>query len=146
MYYKNLPFDYQSFDIVVDCAILHHLPERSVQGALKEAYRVLKPNSSAVFTDPKENSVIFNFLQNMIPVDKLEAHNCIPSILNKIAWKKHLSKADDRALSNKELTTAKENFTAVDFTYYIMFIRLRRLWRNAYFGKILTTLLIPTRL
>ena len=136
----NLPFDNESFDIVVGCAILHHLPKQGVQSSLREAYRVLKPNGSAFFTEPIENSIIFDFVQNTIPVGKPESTNYRPSILHKKAWKKHLYEADDRALSNKELIAAKGKFTAVDFTYYGMFIRLHRLWRNASFGKLLTTL------
>ncbi|MDG2454801.1 MAG: class I SAM-dependent methyltransferase [Bacteroidia bacterium] len=136
----NLPFDDQSFDIVVGCAILHHLPKQGVHSSLREAYRVLKPNGSAFFTEPIENSVIFDFLQNMIPVGKPEDTNYRPSILYKKAWKKHLSEADDRALSNKELTAAKATFTKVHFAYYGMFIRFHRLWKNTTFGKILTTL------
>ncbi len=136
----NLPFDNESFDIVVGCAILHHLPEQGVQSAVREAYRVLKPYGSAFFTEPIENSVIFDFLQNTIPVGKPEASNYRPSILHKKAWKKHLSGADDRALSNKELIAAKGKFTTVGFIYYGMFIRFHRLWRNTTFGKILTTI------
>lgn len=136
----DLPFDDASFDIVVGCAILHHLPKRGVQNAVSEAYRVLRPNGSAYFTEPIENSAFFDFLQNTISVGSPEAANYRPSILNKGAWQKHLAEADDRALSNKELVTAKGKFADVYFAYYGMFIRLQRLWRNATFGKLLAKL------
>jgi len=134
----DLPFGSKSFDVVVGCAILHHLPKQGVKRALSEAYRVLKSGGSAHFTEPIENSAFFDYLQNTIPVGSLEAANYRPSILNKKAWKKHLAEADDRALSNKELVGAKGGFDTIHFKYYGMFIRLQRLWQNATLGKILT--------
>lgn len=136
----DLPFDNASFDVVVGCAILHHLPKQGVKKSVSEAYRVLKPGGSAHFTEPIENSAFFDYLQNTIPVGSLETANYRPSILNKKAWQKHLEEADDRALSNKELVEAKGGFETVYFKYYGMFIRFQRLWRNATLGKLLTQL------
>gem|GEM_PF-2259050 len=58
--------------------------------------------------------------------------------MNKKAWQKHLTEADDRALSNTELVSAKAGFTSVRFQYYGMFIRLNRLWNNTSFIQLLT--------
>jgi ubiquinone/menaquinone biosynthesis C-methylase UbiE len=134
----DLPFDDASFDTVVGCAILHHLPKQGVKKAIHEAYRVLKSGGTAYFTEPIENSAIFDYLQNTIPVGNPEATNYRPSILNKKAWQKHLAEADDRALSNTELLFAKAGFTSVRFQYYGMFIRLKRLWNNTLFIQLLT--------
>ncbi len=133
----ELPFEDSSFDVVVGCAILHHLPKQGVKRAISEAYRVLKPTGVAYFTEPIENSAFFDFVQNTIPVGSLEAANYRPSIFNKKAWQKHLAEADDRALSDKELVIAKGKFANVYFSYYGMFIRLQRLWKNETFVKLL---------
>ncbi|MHB8512340.1 MAG: class I SAM-dependent methyltransferase [Actinomycetota bacterium] len=43
---EGLPFDDESFDLVVGHAVLHHLPD--VEGALKECFRVLRPGGRLV--------------------------------------------------------------------------------------------------
>ncbi|HVL32435.1 MAG TPA: class I SAM-dependent methyltransferase [Actinomycetota bacterium] len=43
---ENLPFEDGFFDLVVGHAVLHHLPD--VEGAMKEAFRVLKPGGALV--------------------------------------------------------------------------------------------------
>lgn len=43
---EGLPFDDESFDLVVGHAVLHHLPD--VPGALAECFRVLKPGGRLV--------------------------------------------------------------------------------------------------
>jgi 2-polyprenyl-3-methyl-5-hydroxy-6-metoxy-1,4-benzoquinol methylase len=134
------PFQDESFDIVVGCAILHHLPQQGVKSAVCEAYRVLKPGGSAHFTEPIENSALFDYLQNTIPVGKPNSNSYRPSILNKKAWQKHLAEADDRALSDQELTASKGEFHSVYFNYYGMFIRLQRLWKNTAFLRLLNAI------
>ena len=43
---EHLPFEDNTFDMVVGHAVIHHLPE--VEAAFKEAYRVLKPGGALV--------------------------------------------------------------------------------------------------
>ncbi len=49
---ENLPFKDSSFDLVIGHAILHHLPE--IKKALREVYRVLKPQGRCIFTEPSK--------------------------------------------------------------------------------------------
>lgn len=136
---NNLPFGDAEFDIVVGCAILHHLPKLGVRSSLREAYRVLKPGGTAHFSEPIENNLFFNYLQNLIPVGHTTDSNYRPSMLQKSAWRKYLAESDDRALSNRELEEAKGSFTSVYFQYYGMFIRLQRLWGNPKLTSLLKT-------
>lgn len=136
----NLPFDDCSFDYVVGPAILHHLPVKGIKDSLNEAYRVLKFGGEALFIEPLENSKLFDFIQNLIPVGKKGTPQYRPSIMKRKEWKKHLLEADDRALSNKELVTAKGAFDSISFIYYGFLIRLRRLSGNVRFIKLLSSL------
>lgn len=136
----NLPFDDCSFDYVVGNAILHHLPVKGVKDSLIEAFRVLKYGGQALFTEPLENSILFDFIQNLIPVGEKGTPQYRPSILNRKEWKKHLQEADDRSLSNKELVSAKGAFDSISFIYYGFLIRLGRLSRNNSFRKLLSSI------
>lgn len=122
----KLPFENETFDYVVGNAILHHLPGNGVIDSLKEAYRVLKPRGMALFTEPVENSRIFDFMQNLFPVGK-GTLQYRPSILQREEWAAYLEKADDRDLSNTELNEAKGCFKDVEFKYYGLLFRLIRL-------------------
>ena len=134
----KLPFEDNSFDFVVGNGILHHLPKQGVLDSLNEAYRVLKPDGIALFTEPIENSKFFNFLQNLLPLEKPGNPQYRPSILQRKRWKKYLFEADDRDLTNKELIFAKGSFRNVDFKYYGFLIRLARIFPNEKFSKLLT--------
>ena len=127
----KLAFPDDSFDFVVGKAILHHLPTQGVRGALSEAYRVLKPRGVAVFFEPVENSRVFDFLQNLVPVGAAGMPGYRPSILQRAKWSVHLKTRDDRALSNAELTNAKGPFREVDFRYFGLLTRINRLFPNS---------------
>lgn len=135
----KLQFEDDTFDFVVGNAILHHLPKKSVENSIMEAYRVLKSGGLALFTEPIENSRIFDFIQNLVPVGKPNTPQYRPSILQRRKWEKHLREVDDRALSNVELTDAKGCFRDVDFRYYGFLIRLNRLFPQSGFRKIMET-------
>jgi len=136
----ELPFQEGTFDYVVGNAILHHLPRIGVLHSLKESYRVLKPGGIALFTEPIENSKVFDFIQNLIPLEKPGSPQYRPSILQKTKWKLHLKAADDRALSNAELMDAKGDFKKVEFKYYGFIIRLTRLYPNRTFQRMLESI------
>lgn len=135
----KLQFKNNTFDFVVGNAILHHLPKKGVKNSLNEAYRVLKSGGIALFTESIENSTIFDFIQNLFPVGKPCTPQYRPSILQRIKWKEYLREADDRALSNIELTDAKGCFREIEFSYYGLLIRLSRLFPNSKFRKLLET-------
>lgn len=130
----DLKFDDHSFDYVVGNAILHHLPKKGVENSLSEAYRVLKPGGMAMFIEPIENSKLFEFLQNMIPIARR------PSILQRKKWEKFLKEVDDRALSNKELINGKGHFRKVTFKYYGFLIRFNNLLSSSFLINLLKKL------
>lgn len=136
----KLQHEDNTFDIVVGHAILHHLPRRRVVESLKEAHRVLKPQGMALFTEPIENSKFFDFVQNLFPVGKPNTPQYRPSILQRAKFKAHLEEADDRSLSNIELTDAKGCFREIEFRHYGLLIRLGRLFPNPRLKKLLNTI------
>ncbi len=126
----KLPFEESTFDFVVGNAILHHLPKKGVVESVTEAYRVLKPGGMAFFTECIENSKLFDLLQNLFPIGKPNTPQYRPSVLQQARFKKHMEEADDRALSNIELTNAKGSFRQIEFRYHGLLIRLMRLFSN----------------
>lgn len=129
---EKLTFADDSFDYVVGNAILHHLPKQGVVDALSEAHRVLRRGGAALFTEPIENSRVFDFMQNLLPTGSR------PSILQRRAYARFLSAADDRALSDAELRQAGAQFSAIDFRYYGLLVRLSVLLPNDRLKRALT--------
>lgn len=98
-----------------------------LKNAMAEVYRVLKDDCVAVFSEPIENSRVFNFIQNLIPVGERGKEYHRPSILQRRAWARYLETLDDRALTNRELAQAGHQFSSVKFWPYGLLVRLSRL-------------------
>ena len=136
----SLPFPRETFDLVVGSDILHHLPRDGVIAAVQEAHRVLKPSGLAVFSEPIENSKIFDYMQNLVPVGDPDTPQYRPSILQREKWRSYVRDADDRALSDSELVDAGVRFAEIEITYHGMLIRLGRLSSDARFRAMLNKL------
>lgn len=132
-----LQFEDDTFDFVIGKDILHHLPKQGVIDSISESYRVLKPGGAALFFEPVENSKIFDFLQNILPVDKPGTPHYRPSVLQRDKWTAYLNSLDDRDMTDAEFADAKGQFNDVKFSHYGFLIRLARLFPNATFKKIL---------
>lgn len=67
----DMPFEDDSFDIVVTFAVLHHLidPEL-VRATLREIVRVTKPGGTAVVWDHNPNNPYWKFLMARLPQDQ----------------------------------------------------------------------------
>jgi len=65
----NLPFDDDKFDIILCNHVLEHIPDDTK--AMKELYRVLKPNGMAILQIPQDLNRAFTFEDNTI-TDKKE--------------------------------------------------------------------------
>jgi 2-polyprenyl-3-methyl-5-hydroxy-6-metoxy-1,4-benzoquinol methylase len=133
----HLQFADNTFDFVIGTGILHHLPKQGVTDSISESYRVLKPGGAAVFLEPIENSKTFDFLQNILPVDKPGTPHYRPSILQRDKWVTYLNSLDDRDMTDAEFADAKGRFSDVKFSHYGFLIRLARLFPNATFKKFL---------
>ena len=128
-----LPFERDAFDVVIGLSVLHHLSAADVLGTLQEVSRVLKTDGMAIFHEPVENSRLFAFLQNLFPVGDRGGGHGRPSILRRKAWRRYVETADDRDMTNRELSSAgKRYFRDVRLIPYGFLIRLERLigWKH----------------
>ena len=66
----SLPFEAETYHVVIGMAVRHHLSKPDVSRALSEAYRVLKKAGMAVFIESVENSKLFDFIQNLFPAGR----------------------------------------------------------------------------
>jgi 2-polyprenyl-3-methyl-5-hydroxy-6-metoxy-1,4-benzoquinol methylase len=124
----NLPFESDTYDIVLGLAILHHLSESDVLLALQESCRVLKSGGIAIFLEPVENSKLFDLIQNLFPAGTKGSPYYRPSILQRKLWNKYIRELDDRAMTNQELiVSGKRYFQHIDLVPYGFMIRLVRL-------------------
>ena len=120
----NLDLDFESFDIIIGLFVLHHLKEENVLKAFFNFNRILQSNGKAIFVEPVENSRIFNFLQNLIPLRDR------PSIIQRKPWKKYIANLDDRVMYNDELINIGNfcNFKSTKLYSFGLTIRLSALF------------------
>lgn len=129
----SIPFANETFHYVIGHGILHHLPQSGVKKSVNESYRVLMGNGKAYFSEPIENSKVFNFIQNIVPIDSPNSPQKRPSILQRKKWRVYSHTVDDRGLTNQELIGAKGSFEGVTIDYYGFLIRLARLhWASRF--------------
>lgn len=122
------PFPSERFDIVFGVSVLHHLPECAVQGVLLECRRMLREGGKAIFFEPVENSALFDFLQNLIPIGDPEGEFYRPSILNRTAWARYRDTLDDRPMHLREFKQAARHFSSLRVTPYGLLNRLALLF------------------
>ncbi len=136
----ELPFDSDSFDAVVGVGILHHLSEADVLATVRECHRVLKHGGLAAFSEPVENSRIFDFLQNLIPVRDPDGSGYRPSVLQRRAWARYVAARDDRAMTARELTAAGQGlFESVRISPHGCLVRLARILGRRFRPALLST-------
>lgn len=122
----DLPFEDDTFDVVIGNAILHHLTEDQLAESIREAFRVLKPGGKAYVNEPIENSSAFDAVQNLLPVGERGDSQYRPSILQRKEWKVFLEHQDHRALTDKELRQAGSQFADISIVYSGWLARLDR--------------------
>ncbi len=132
----SVPLANGAFDYVIGHGVLHHLPPSWLKRSIHEAHRVLRPKGKAYFSEPVENSRIFNFIQNIVPINSPDSPQTRPSILQRKKWKVYSRTVDDRGFTNQELIEAKGFFEEVTIDYYGFLIRLARLHWGSRFAKI----------
>jgi ubiquinone/menaquinone biosynthesis C-methylase UbiE len=119
----SLPFQSQTYDVVIGIAVLHHLSESDVSKALSETHRVLNEAGMAIFLESVENSKLFNFIQNLFPTGRTSDYR--PSILQRGAWKDYVRLLDERDMTNRELISeGKKHFRSVRISPYGFLFRL----------------------
>jgi len=123
----DLPFDTNSYQLVVGKAVLHHLSQSDLKGTVEETHRVLDESGVAIFYEPVENSRIFDFIQDLFPAGIRSSGNHRPSMLQGRAWAKYVETIDDRPLTTRELVSAGKPFRMVTIRPYGFLIRLKSL-------------------
>jgi ubiquinone/menaquinone biosynthesis C-methylase UbiE len=132
----ELPFKTNIYDVVIGIAVLHHLTEPDLQRSIQEAYRVLKKGGLAIFSEPVENSRVFDFIQNIIPVGIKGSDGYRPSILSQKDWKTFLTKTEDRVLTNKEFILASKQFESIHIHPFGFLVRLKRIVRGRFSNRL----------
>lgn len=124
----KLPFRNSQFDYVICMSVLHHLDEQDLRRAVNESYRVLKSGGYCLFNEPIEESALFDFLQNLIPITNKRTGTLRPSILQRRRWFKFLENVDERNLTTRELKAATHSFSDVKYYYSGFTSRLDRIF------------------
>jgi 2-polyprenyl-3-methyl-5-hydroxy-6-metoxy-1,4-benzoquinol methylase len=135
----DIPFDDNTYDVVLGIAILHHLSPPDLRKALQETHRVLKEDGAAFFVETVEDSKVFDFIQNIFPRQKKGSRWYRPSILQRKAWREYVKLMDDRALTSRELLTAGQRFRTVKKRSYGFLIRLQGLIGRRFAGSLMAT-------
>ncbi len=123
----DVPFESEFYDAVVGVAVLHHLSPSDLPKALGETHRVLRAGGIAVFSEPVENSKIFDMIQALFPADNASCRYHRPSILCRKEWAEYQANVEDRALSTRELISAGKQFRITTIEAYGLTIRAERL-------------------
>lgn len=130
-----LPFPAESFDRVVGNGILHHMSRSDLDTTLREVARVLRPGGRALFVEPVENSPLFHWLQELVPVGRPGHPQHRPSRLQFRAWQAYVGRRDDRPLTLAELARPRGDLRLVDHRYFGWSIRLARLLPAPYWVR-----------
>ena len=120
---NNLTIEDNTFDMVIGGGILHHLP--TLEKALSEIRRVLKPGGYAVFHEPLGINPFINLYRF-----------CTPSMRTK----------DEEPLKTKELELIKKVFPKTDFTFFDNLTLLSKIFSAAHLPSVangLQGVLIP---
>ena len=125
----RLPFKGDTFTHVIGIALLHHLSPEDLREAVAEAKRVLRAGGYLLCNEPVEDSKLFDFVQNLLPVSS-RSGNPRPSIIQREKWKSYKKNIDERALSTREIKNAFRGFSEVKFFHNGLFGRLDRFFPN----------------
>jgi ubiquinone/menaquinone biosynthesis C-methylase UbiE len=120
----ELPYEDDSFELVIGIFVLHHLSESDLVKAVGESHRVLKKGGMAVFFEPVENNALFDLLQDIFPRARKAGKYNRPSRLNRNKWEKWKKQQDERSLTTRELLAAGKAFSRLDVEPYGFLYRL----------------------
>ena len=112
----NMRFADKTFKYVYGNACLHHF---DLEVAIKEIYRVLKPNGFAVFHEPFGASKALQTIRNFIPIEK------------------QVVSPDERQLTYADIRTIKRTFNTVIVKEFGLFSRLTRLIKKECINEML---------
>lgn len=114
---EELPFEDESFEVVVGIDILHHV---DITRSINEVRRVLKENGIAVFREPIEVPLLDN-IRNTTFVKKL--------VPNKVSIENHITE-DERKLNKADLELIKKIFPDIRIERSLILSRLDKFFRT----------------
>lgn len=126
----RLPFDQDYFDLVFVNDVLHHLSSPAMKKTIAEIYRVLARGGIAFINEPVEDSQIFDFFQNIIPLKQTGFGSKRPSILNRKKWEEYIAGMDHHSLNTRELVSLFAKFKRIKLLQYGFINRLERIFPN----------------
>ena len=139
----ELPFEDEQFDCVICICVLHHLSQEDLRKAVSEFRRVLKKRGSLLLSEPIEESVVFDFLQDLVPIRNGLTGTTRPSILQRKKWKQFIASSDERTLAVSEIKAALSGYGETKYFFGGLTSRLDRILPNSrnFFESIDTFLL-----
>jgi SAM-dependent methyltransferase len=124
---RNFGVPPESVDLVLGIGTLHHLSKPDVQSTLLSSHHVLRPGARAIFVEGIENSRLFSFFQNLVPVGQPGTQGHRPSILTRRAWRSYLDRLEERDISIAEFRAAVPPFKTLRVTGFGLLDRFDRL-------------------
>lgn len=120
----DLPYENDSYDIVVGKAILHHLDDELAMQSVSEAHRVLRKGGNLILFEPIEDSALFDLAQNLVPRGKPGTKDHRPSILQRESWSEYVAHLDDHAMTSQQFRDYGSKFSRVSFSFSGLTVRL----------------------
>jgi SAM-dependent methyltransferase len=122
-----LPFDDNSFDIVVESHLLHHLTPETVPVAIREMMRVSK--SHVVLYEPNRNNPLMYMFARLVPEEHFALKFCrkyVSSHIEKAGGSSHSSRLEGTLVPNKTPAPIvplcrffNDTFLAATFGFYM---------------------------
>lgn len=124
---NKLPLPDEHFDSVIVLGVLHHLPEEDIAPTIQEIYRVLKDGGICFIHESIEDSSVFDYIQNIIPLRSSRFGEGRPSILSRKKWKQYQQALDQRPLKTTQLLSHTKDFELTNIAHLGLLSRLERI-------------------
>lgn len=114
---ENLPYEDNSFDIIIGIDILHHV---DIEKSIKECWRVLKPRGSAIFREPIEVK-LFETIRNLWIIKKIFPKSA--------SFENHITE-DEKKLTSHDLKIIEKTFLNLEIERFLFLSRLDKIFRK----------------
>ena len=114
---ETLPYENESFDIIVGIDILHHV---DIEKSIQECYRVLKTGGKAFFREPVDVGLL----------DRIRETKLVKFFApKKTSFELHITE-DERKLNKNDERIISQAFPKMRKHYYFLFARFDKFYRK----------------